>query len=89
MLILSDPYLTITVAAIGMSKFDDTELVLFKNIGDMNVSNLTVKFTDRNVAYDAIVSVRDGKVVAIIPEPTTATMSLLALAALAARRRRR
>lgn len=88
MLSLSDPYLTITVAAIGMSKFDDTELVLFKNIGDMNVSNLTVKFTDCNVAYDAIVSVRDGTVVATIPEPTTATMSLLALAALAARRRR-
>lgn len=88
MLSLSDPYLTITVAAIGMSKFDDTELVLFKNIGDMNVSNLTVKFTDRNVAYDAIVSVRDGTVVATVPEPTTATMRLLALAALAARRRR-
>lgn len=80
---------TITVAAVDMSKFDDTELVLFKNIGDIHGSNLTVKFTDRNVAYDAIVSVRDGKVVAIIPEPTTATMSLLALAALAARRRRR
>lgn len=54
----------------------------------MNVSNLTVKFTDRNVAYDAIVSVRDGTVVATIPEPTTATMSLLALAALSARHRR-
>lgn len=71
-----------------MSKFADTELVLFKNIGDMNVSNLTVKFTDRNVAYDAIVSVRDGTVVATIPEPAAAAMSLLALAAFAARRRR-
>ncbi len=50
------------------------------SFADGEIKNITVEDTENGVVVKGI---------AVIPEPTTATLSLLALAALAARRRRR
>ena len=65
---------------------------LFKTTGNVSgLDELTVTFMDATGATkEAAVSFSNGSVVTgSVPEPTTATLSLLALAGLAARRRRR
>ena len=64
--------------------------------GTLDFNNTVVTFVNGEDSVQAIVSgaaadsANGGQVIvnAVIPEPTTATLSLLALAALAARRRR-
>lgn len=67
----------------------DIEQVLFENIGALNANELEIMFTDGTNYSKVEYEVKGNAVVAVIPEPTTATLSLLALAALAARRRRK
>lgn len=63
---------------------EEEELALFTNVGNaQELSELNIEVQDSN--GDKLSGV---KITASIPEPTTATLSLLALAALAARRRR-
>ena len=78
----------------SVNSLDDIDgVTLFKTTGNVEgLDNLSVTFVDATgaekemgVSYNS-----DGSVVtSSIPEPTTATLSLLALAGLAARRRRR
>lgn len=72
---------------------DYRNCTLFTNIGEgsENLDNLTVIVSDYDGSNEVTVqaSLKDGKLTAVVPEPTTATLSLLALAALAARRRRK
>ena len=70
----------------------DETLELFSNVGENStgLNGIEVMITDKTGNTQAYTTkISNGTVVATIPEPTTATMSLLALAALAARRRRR
>lgn len=61
-----------------------------KQLADGEVINANGVFDNLDLAYDYTLSYEDGVVsIKVIPEPATATLSLLALAALAARRRRR
>lgn len=65
---------------------------LFKNLGanSTDMKDLTIELTDGTASKSVKVSYNNGTFsVAAVPEPTTATLSLLALAALATRRRRR
>jgi len=66
---------------------------LFKNVGELadNLNNLTVVVSDYEGKNETTMKLTysNGGVNATIPEPTTATLSLLALAAMAARRRRK
>ena len=65
------------------------EVVLFKNVGSTDTTEFELTLNGKAT----IATLSDGNVVveytASVPEPTTATLSLLALAALAARRRRK
>ena len=68
------------------------EVVLFKNVG--NAAGDGTEFELTLNGKSTIATVNDGNVVVdytapAVPEPTTATLSLLALAGLAARRRRK
>ena len=78
---------------LNVDSLDNIEgITLFKNAGNVTgLDALTVTFVDATGAEkEAAVSFSNGSVVTgTIPEPTTATLSLLALAGLAARRRRR
>ena len=78
---------------LNVDSLDNIEgITLFKNAGNVTgLDELTVTFMDATGAEkEAAVSFSNGSVVTgSIPEPTTATLSLLALAGLAARRRRR
>ena len=65
---------------------------LFANVDESStgLENLTVKFVDdAGDEKEVEASYSNGGVMVSIPEPTTATLSLLALAGLAARRRRK
>lgn len=66
---------------------------LFTNIGEGSVGldNLTIIVSGYDGSNETTIqaSIKDGKISATVPEPATATLSLLALAALAARRRRK
>jgi len=77
---------------LNVDSLDNIEgVTLFKNAGNVTgLDALTVTFVDATGAEkEAAVSFSNGSVVTgTIPEPTTATLSLLALAGLAARRRR-
>lgn len=77
---------------LNVDSLDNIEgVTLFKNAGNVTgLDALTVTFVDATGAEkEAAVSFSNGSVVTgSIPEPTTATLSLLALAGLAARRRR-
>lgn len=68
------------------TKFD--ELTLFSNYGDdsdiTESTQIIVKGSDGSTSIRTV-----GNINSVVPEPTTATLSLLALAALAARRRRK
>ncbi|MBR3694708.1 MAG: hypothetical protein IKL98_00545, partial [Akkermansia sp.] len=69
----------------------DETLELFTNVGENStgLNGIEVMITDKTGNTQAYTTkISNGTVVATIPEPMTATMSLLALAALAARRRR-
>ena len=85
---------TITMIMASLQDVENMELALFTNAGATNISDATLLLTDGTTTMEATftdnangtVTITDTK---IIPEPTTATLSLLALAALAARRRRR
>ena len=65
------------------------EVVLFKNVGSTDATEYELTLNGKTTTA----TLSDGNVVveytASVPEPTTATLSLLALAALAARRRRK
>lgn len=78
---------------LNVDSLDNIEgITLFKNAGNVSgLDELTVTFMDATgTTKEAAVSFSNGSVVTgTIPEPTTATLSLLALAGLAARRRRR
>lgn len=71
----------------------DRACTLFTNIGEGSegLDNLTIIVSDYDGSNETTIqaSIKDGKISATVPEPTTATLSLLALAALAARRRRK
>ncbi len=77
---------------LNVDSLDNIEgITLFKNTSNVSgLDELTVTFVDATGAEkEAAVSFSNGSVVTgTIPEPTTATLSLLALAGLAARRRR-
>ncbi|MBQ8517146.1 MAG: PEP-CTERM sorting domain-containing protein [Akkermansia sp.] len=65
---------------------------LFKNLGSnsTDTKNLMIELTDGTASKSVQASYINGTFsVAAVPEPTTATLSLLALAGLAARRRRK
>lgn len=70
---------------------DYRNCTLITNIGEgsENLDNLTVIVSDGSNEVTAQASLKDGNLTVVVPEPTTATLSLLALAALAARRRRK
>lgn len=78
---------------LNVDSLDNIEgVTLFKTTGNVTgLDALTVTFMDATgTTKEAAVSFSNGSVVTSnIPEPTTATLSLLALAGLAARRRRR
>lgn len=77
---------------LNVDSLDNIEgVTLFKTTGNVSgLDELTVTFVDATgTEKKAAVSFSNGSVVTgTIPEPTTATLSLLALAGLAARRRR-
>ncbi len=65
---------------------------LFTNVDENStgLEDLTVKFVDaKGEEKEVAASYSNGDVTLTVPEPTTATLSLLALAGLAARRRRK
>lgn len=78
---------------LNVDSLDNIEgITLFKTTGNVSgLDELSVTFRDATgTEKEAAVSFSNGSVVTgSIPEPTTATLSLLALAGLAARRRRR
>ncbi len=78
---------------LNVNSLDNIEgVTLFKNSGNVSgLDKLSVTFRDATGAEKkAAVSFSNGSVVTgTVPEPTTATLSLLALAGLAARRRRK
>jgi len=80
---------TINYLVNDLNAIFDIEQVLFENIGTLNANELEIMFTDGTNYSKVEYEVKGNAVVASIPEPTTATLSLLALAALAARRRRK
>lgn len=71
----------------------DRACTLFTNIGEGSegLENLTIIVSGYDGSNETTIqaSIKDGKISATVPEPATATLSLLALAALAARRRRK
>ena len=71
----------------------DGKFTLFTNVNEESISALngtTFTYISNGVEKTGTLTTgADGKSLAVVPEPTTATLSLLALAALAARRRRR
>ena len=71
----------------------DRACTLFTNIGEGSegLDNLTIIVSGYDGSNETTIqaSIKDGKISATVPEPATATLSLLALAALAARRRRK
>ena len=77
-----------------LNKGEDVSVTLFDSATNTHeFENTLIKFTDGKSTVETTVTGSDteGKVTvnAVVPEPTTATLSLLALAALAARRRRK
>lgn len=81
----------------SLDNLDGTTLALFENAANeasLTLDSVNVIFSDDNesmvgdITYnnDGTITISNSK---LIPEPTTATLSLLALAALAARRRRK
>lgn len=67
----------------------DKELVLFRNVGNAAAEGTEYELTLNGQATTATVSGGNIVIAASVPEPTTATLSLLALTALAVRRRRK
>ncbi len=65
------------------------EFVLFEGVDTLDSTTLSVTMTDGTSSAELEYAYDNGKVTTALPEPTTATLSLLALAALAARRRRK
>ena len=92
-----DTTIMVTVSSEMLENLDNQEFLFFSG----NVSNLTqanIIFTDNDdETQDKVVSVTSGSTsgsikvdsTVSIPEPTTATLSLLALVGLAMRRRRK
>ena len=67
------------------------DYTLFENVGaeSAGTQRFQVTFVDAaNNMQSGKINYSDGKITATIPEPTTTTLSLLALAALVVRRRR-
>lgn len=86
-LILSDN-VSITVSVASLDEIA-THYSLFKNVGaeSTEMEDIAITFTDGEATKTVMASYNNGSLT--IPEPTTATLSLLALAGLAVRRRRR
>ena len=83
-----DNYITLAPTADSQFQFDvhkDNNCVRTFNFSDL--TNYTETYT--NAPADIITTVSITKAGELVPEPTTATLSLLALAGLAARRRRK
>ncbi len=83
---------TITLKLVSLNDIAD-EYALFTNADTVTgLENLTVVVSD-NAGNNETMTLsvgKDGSISAVtVPEPTTATLSLLALAGLAVRRRRR
>ena len=87
----------VTLIVRNLDSADDDMVTLFTNINELSIDNkaaesgaitMNINGVEQEVTYDATNGIIKVSADAI-PEPTTATLSLLALAALAARRRRR
>ncbi len=76
----------------GEQQFAAFILVGVASLGDMEYDDITLQYSANGTDYTQGAlgrTTEGGAVVLYIPEPSTATLSLLALAALAARRRRK
>ena len=86
---------TVTISNLASIIVNDADgkFTLFTNVNEESISALngtTFTYISNGVEKTGTLTTgADGKSLAVVPEPTTATLSLLALAALAARRRRR
>lgn len=81
-----DVAITISVDSVNSGHYVLFEDVALNSVG---LDNLSITVVDATGAQKEVVaSYSNGSVTVTIPEPTTATLSLLALAGLAARRRR-
>ena len=78
--------ITVSVASLGEIA---AQYSLFTNVGEESTEteDITITFTDGKETKTVTASYNNGSLT--IPEPTTAALSLLALAGLAARRRRK
>ena len=82
-----DVAITISVDSVNSGHYVLFEDVALNSVG---LDNLSITVVDATGAQKEVVaSYSNGSVTVTIPEPTTATLSLLALAGLAARRRRK
>ena len=86
--------IVITLSNEKFEKLEDSEIKLFAvENGTVDFSNVTFTFTNGEQYKTGNITSTGGTIfitdVCIVPEPTTTTLSLLALAGLAARRRRK
>ena len=89
-LVLSDN-VTITIKASSLDAIVSQDYVLFTNVEDIEGADLTINIDagDAGTSTVKLAMAQNGSVVVVVPEPATATLSLLALCGLAARRRRK
>lgn len=84
---------TFVVSVDNIHNLVGSEVELFTNVTDTSAldgTTITLVDTQKQTAQVTVSAIENGfKVTGVIPEPTTATLSLLALAALATRRRRK
>ncbi len=92
----NDVDIIITLSNDEFLALDDSEFNVFSVVdGEIDFSNVNFTFTDGEQYKSGTVSSTGGSIcvtgsqLIVIPEPTTATLSLLALCGLAARRRRK
>lgn len=89
-LVLSDN-VTITIKASSLDAIVSQDYVLFTNVEGIEGADLTINVDagDAGTSTVKLAMAQNGSVVVVVPEPATATLSLLALCGLAARRRRK
>lgn len=86
--------LVITLSKEAFATLDNTTFDIFSvQEGEVDLTGANVSFTDGEQTKTGTITAEGGSITVtdsyVVPEPTTATLSLLALAALAARRRRK
>lgn len=86
--------LIITLSKETFAALDNTTFDIFSvQEGEVELTGANVSFTDGEQTKTGTITTEGGSITVtnsyVVPEPTTATLSLLALAALAARRRRK